>query len=900
MGFLGRLLRRRRLEAQLDAELRDHLDRQAADYVRAGLGEAEARRRARLDLGGLEQVKEACRDARGTRYVEDLGRDLAYGVRVLRRSPAFTAVAVLSLALGIGANTAIFTLVHALVLRSLPVRDPERLVRAEGGSWTNPIWEEIRARQHQVLESAAAFSDTSFDLARGGEARPAEGLFVSGSFFDVLGVPAILGRTFTLEDDRHGGGPDGAVAVISYAFWQRRFGGAADAVGGTLTLSGVPFTIVGVTPPAFLGPTVGRSFDVAVPIGLVDRVQQADMGSWLEGRSTWWLHILGRLKPGQSAEAATRALRHAQPQIREATLPPNWRPQDLELYLREKPLTLIPAATGFSELRGEYQRPLLTVMAVVALVLLIACANLASLQLARASARRPELGARLALGASRSRLLRQLLTESLLLAAPGGLLGLAFAQWGSRLLVGHIATQGGGPGAGAASLDLALHWRVLLFTLAVTFATALLFGVAPALRAGASSPFDAVRPPTGRVAGEGRRALGGPLVVAQVALSLVLVFAALLFLRTFSRLASRDLGLKTEGILLVSLDAQRSPVTPAQRAALFAQAREAVAALPGVASASFSVMNPVSGSGWNERFLVQGTPPPSDRERLAWINAVTPGWFSTYGTPFLAGRDFDDRDQAGAPPVAIVNEAFARRFLGGQGPLGRVLQREGSPGRTPPPLGIVGLVKDTVYRSPRDPMEPIVYLPVLQLPADETWAFGTLGVRTDAGSPVLLTRGVASALGGVDPRLSLTFRLFSEQVGAAVGRERIVAWLSGFFGGLALLLAGIGLYGVTSYAVSRRRTEIAVRMALGAEGRGVVRLVLGRTLRLVSLGVVIGATVSLWASRFVGSLLYGLEPRDLPTLLTAATTLAGICLVAAGLPARRAARIDPARVLREG
>ncbi|HEY7924335.1 MAG TPA: ABC transporter permease, partial [Vicinamibacteria bacterium] len=429
MTWLGRLLRGGRMERELDRELRDHIERQVADHVAAGMSEAEARRSARLEFGGLEGVKEECRDARGTRLASDLAQDLRYGLRVLRKSPGFTFVAIASLALGIGANTAIFTLVDSLLLRALPVREPGQLVRLKDGSWTNPIWEAIRERAPQLVEGAAACSDTQLDLASGGEAQLAQAFYASGGFFDVVGVPAMLGRTFTPDDDRRGGGSAGPVAVLSYVFWQRRYGGAADAIGRTLTLNGVPFTVVGVTPPGFFGPSVGRSFDVAVPIGMVDRVQGNDR-SWLDARSTWWLDVIARLRPGQTVEAASSALRAARPQIREATLPTNWRPKDLETYLREeRSLTFVPASNGFSEIRGSYERPLLTVMGVVVLVLLIACANLASLLLARANARRQELGARLALGASRQRLARQLLAECLLLALPGAALGLLVAQW---------------------------------------------------------------------------------------------------------------------------------------------------------------------------------------------------------------------------------------------------------------------------------------------------------------------------------------------------------------------------------------------------------------------------------------------------------------------------------------
>jgi putative ABC transport system permease protein len=901
VSLLRRLLGRGRLERELDAELRDHLERSVADEVRAGASQEEARRRAALALGGVEQVKEACRDARGTRLLEDLASDLRYGLRLLRKSPAFTAVALISLALGIGANTAIFTLIDSLILRALPVRDPGRLVRLEGGSWTNPIWEQVRARQHDLFDGAAAFSEDRIDMASGGEADFAQGLWVSGGFFDVLGVRPLLGRVLSPADDIRGGGPGGPAAVISYPFWQRRYGGAADVVGRTLRLKGVPFTIVGVTPRGFFGPSVGYSFDAAVPIGMVDRVEgdpeRTGADGRLDGRSFWWLEILARLRPGVTVDEATRALRVVQPQIREATLPSGWPSRDLERYLRDGALTLVPAANGFSDMRGRYAGPLFAVMSVVVLVLLTACANLASLLLARANARRHELGTRLALGASRRRLAFQLLTESLLLALPGALIGLAFAGWATRLLV----TQISGGRLGPASLDLSLHWHVLLFTLTVALATALLFGIAPALRVGRIPPQHAMQQPGRSLAGEGPGALGGPLVVAQVALSLVLVFGAGLFLRTFSRLVTRDIGVDRDGILLVNLDAQRSHVPPEGRAALFERAVAAAAAVPEASGAAASFLNPLSGQGWNGRFEVErGTVALDDRQRLAWVNAVTPGWFAAYGVPLVSGRDFDQRDRAGAPEVALVNEAFARRFLPGRSPLGRVLLRQGRPDRPEPPLEVVGLVKDAVYRSPRDPMEPTVYLPLAQVNPNDMWPVATLGVRSRRGSPAALSKPLRAALARVDPNLSLTFRLLSDQVDAAVGSERLVAGLSGFFGLLALVISAVGLYGVTSYAVTRRRTEIGVRMALGADAVSVVRLLLGRVGRLIALGLAIGSALSLGAARFVRSMLFGLGPADPATLLAAALVLVLVGLAAAGLPARRAARIDPAAVLREG
>ncbi len=817
-------------------------------------------------------------------------QDLRDALRALKATPVISAVAILSLALGVGANTAIFSLVDSVLLKSLPVREPERLVYLTDGSWTNPIWEQIRDRQSDLFEGATAFSGGPFDLASGGQARPVYGLYASGGFFDVLGVPAILGRTFTANDDRRGGGPDGAVTVISHRFWQNHFGGAADVIGKSITLSRVPFTIIGVTPAGFFGPEVGEAFDVIVPIGTEPLIRGA--GSGLDGRSFWWLEIMARLKPGQTVEEANTALRAIQPRIREATLPDGWRPADLANYLSGK-LTLEPAAAGQSFLRSRYQQPLLAIMVVVGLVLLIACANIANLMLARGNGRRHEISIRRALGASRARLARQFFTESLLLSFAGAAVGLVFAHWGSRLVVQQLSTW-----RTAVFLDLPLDWRVLGFTAAIAIATAVLFGTAPALRATTVEPNESLKEQGRSMAGEGKRALGTPLVVAQVALSLVLIVAAGLFVRTFVTLATRDLGFNRERIMVVAIDAEQSKATREQRALLFDRVAEAVAAVPGVDRSAASAITPVSGMMWNNRFDFPELPNLSDRERIVNQNFVTPGWFATYGTAMIAGRDFTDRDKAGSPPVVIVNEAFLDKYMRGASPLGRTVTPTSRPKEPGVPMTIVGVVRNAVYRTVREPAPPIMYRPLAQ--AGDFPPFLSVSVTAKSGSPSLLTRSIVEAIGQVDRDLSLTFRPLAEQVNGALAQERVVALLSGFFGLLALLLAAIGLYGVTSYAVSRRRTEIGIRMALGADPNGVVRLVLRRVTLLVLTGIAIGAGISLWAARFVTTLLYGLEPRDPVTLIGAAAVLAIIGALAGWLPARRAARIDPAEVLRQG
>ncbi|MFB3855511.1 MAG: ABC transporter permease [Vicinamibacterales bacterium] len=821
---------------------------------------------------------------------------MRHALRSLAATPVVSLVAVVSLALGIGANTAIFTIIDSLMLRSLPVHEPERLalVTAAGRpySWTNPIWEAIRDRP--LFGAALAQSADRFNLARGGgETEMIDGAWVSGRYFEVLGVPAMLGRTFTADDDRRGGGRDGAVAVLSYAFWRSRYGGAAGALGQTIAIERVPCTIIGVLPPGFHGLNPGRSSQVYIPIGVEPLVRGAE--SMLDHRSYWWLDIMVRLRDGQDVGAATAALRGVQPQIRAETVPGDLPAGFAANYLKE-PFTLVPSPNGFSVLRTRYAPPLIALMVVVGLVLLIACANIANLLLARAAARRHEIGVRLALGASRLRLWRMLFAESLLIAALGAALGLLFAEWGSRLLVAQLSSQ-----TRVVFLDMPLDWRVLGFTSAVAVLTALLFGSVPAFRGARVQPSESLGEESRGSAGDPRSRLVGALIAAQVALSLVLVFAAGLFVRTFASLASMDTGFDRGPVLIAALDLQRSAVEPSGRPALVERMREAVSGVPGVGSAAASHVTPVSGSTWSFPVEVDGGRELTSRERGVSINALTPGWFGTLGTTIIRGRDFDSRDTAGAPRVAVVNEAFVKRFFHpGTDPIGRTV-REKNPigGRpVPPPAQIVGVVEDAVYRSLREPVPPTMYLALAQFPGPMR-AESNIVIRSAGPEPAALARGVAEAIGRVDPDAAISFRLLAEQVDSSLAQERLIAILSGFFGALALLLAGLGLYGVTVYSVNRRRREIGIRMALGAEPGRVVRLVLRRVAVLVAIGAVSGGIAALWASRFASTLLFGLEPRDPATFAGAVAMLAVTAALSGWIPARRASRLDPARTLHE-
>jgi putative ABC transport system permease protein len=823
-------------------------------------------------------------------------QDLRLAARALRTSPIMAAVAVASLALGIGANTAIFSLVSSLLLRSLPVQAPERLAMVTTNrsstsarqQFSYATFEQIRSRR-DIVDSALAYTDCcgTAILDVNGDAQSADRQFVSGDFFSTLGVRAFRGRMLTPADDVPGA-PDGPVAVVSHRLWRARLGAREDIVGSRLSINRIPVTIVGVMPPSFFGVEVGRVLDLAMPYRLAARFTSSP---WDD--DSQWLNIMVRLKDGGlSVAAGSAALRAVQPQIRAAAMPAAPRKGFLQ-----DPLALEPAGLGASMLRQRFERPLLVVFAVVALVLLVACANVGNLLLARGIARRHELSVRAALGASRWRLVRQLLAESILLSTIGAIVGLALTPTASRLLVTLLSTS-----REPIALDLALDWRVLGFTVATTALTVMIFGIAPAWRATRLSPIEALNAQDHRATGRGHATLFNGLIVAQVVFSLVLVVAAALFAQTIARLEGVSLGFDRDRVVIVSVHA---PTVPAQeRAGLFSRLAQAAGRVPGVAAAGGSMNPPIVGQLRGDVVVsAPGTSAPHEAERVTQLVTITPGWMSAYGTKIRVGRDFDERDAMTAPRVMLVNDAFVRRFAGGREVVGTTLALAM---RIPPssdfPMGdktIVGVVADTVSRSVREPIRAAIYVPLSQWEWPLPQYTFHIGVRSSTEAPAAMARTVGEALRSIDGHVALQFETLTRQIDESLAAERVLAILSGFFGAVALLLAGLGLYGVTTYAVARRRTEIGIRMALGAAPADVVKMVLVRVSLLIGAGVILGAIISLWASPLVASLLYGLDARDPATFVVAASVLAAVGTLAGWLPAWRASRMAPATVLRQ-
>ena len=868
----------------IDDEVQFHIDEAVDTLIGQGWTREAARAEAERRFGNSARYRRRLTVmTRAAAIREALRFDWRNAVRSLRAAPVVTIAAILSLGLGVGANTALFSIVNGLLLKPLPVHEPDRLATLAGDDWTNPIWERIRDQHAPLFAGAAAWANESFDLAPAGASEVVDGIFVSGSFFDVLGIQPGLGRLLTTGDDVRGGGSDGPVVVISQALRHRRFGGTPAIVGRTLSVNRLPFTIVGVLPPSFFGPEVGRAPDVYLPLASEALIRGNE--SRLDQRSSWWLSLLVRRHPGQTLDDAAAALNGARADIRAVTMPS--RPEAQQQYLTEN-FTLADASTGKSALRSRFASPLIIVTIIVAGVLLIACANLANLMLARATARRQEISVRLALGASRARLGRQMLAEALLLSMTGSVIGLLIAQWGGALLVRQL-----GSSVSSVTLNLSTDWRVLGLTAAIAIVTTIFFGLAPLSALTGIEPNQALGQSGRAVVGDRRVSVRNALVIVQVALSVVLVVAASLFVRTFHGLATAPLGFSADELVIVNVDAGRSTVSQDGMPEFYQRVTDAAASAPGVRMAASSVLTPLSGQGWNDPVgMPDGSPPP--RDRMTFVNAVGPGWFAAYGMRILAGRDLNRLDTKGAPPVVVVNEMFVRRFLSDTPPIGARVTIGSAPRAET--FEVVGVVNDAVYRSARRGVVPTIYHPLEQAGGLGRSFSVTLNVPGDRRA---LTAGLHEALRHADPGLAFSVRSYSDRIGAAIAQERIVAMLSGFFGLLALMLAGIGLYGVTSYAVSRRTREVAMRMALGADAGNVVRLILRNVAVIVVIGATIGVALSMWASQFVKALLFEVEARDPLTLVATVVTLTTVALFAAWMPARRAAKLDPNIVLRQ-
>lgn len=898
MGW-SRLFRRAQWDRERARELDAHLQIEIEENVARGLSPEEARYAARRKLGNPTLIREEIYTMNSLGFLEGLWQDLRYGVRALRHSPGFAAVALLSLALGIGANTAIFQLLDSVRLRMLPVSNPQELAEVQltnkhgrmGNffNWHSMLtyaqWEQLRDR-HEAFSGVFASAPDQFNLAPRGEVHLVPGMWVSGDLFNVLGVQPILGRTFTAADDQHGCGA-GPGAVVSYSFWQRELGGDASAIGRKLTIDYHPVEVLGVTPPSFFGLDVGHSFDLALPICSQPVLGGED--NYLDARYDWWLTVMGRLKPGWTLERASAYLGTISPGIFQATLPPGYDSDHIKKYLAFK-LAAYPAGSGISQFREGASSPLGLLLAITGLVLLIACANLANLMLARASAREREIAVRLALGASRGRLIRQLLAESFLVALAGAAAGLFLARTLASFMVSFLSTQGN-----QVFLNLSPDWRVFGFTCGVAVMATILFGLMPALRATRLAPGMAMKAGgRGVTSSRERFGLRRALVVSQVALSLVLLVGALLFSRSLRNLLTVNLGFERTGILVTGVDLTQLNLPAARLASYKDDLLQRIRARPGVDSAAEAGIVPLSGSSTN-RDVWMGTSGAS-RAKASWLNFVSSDFFRTMGTPLVAGRDFNVRDTPASPKVAIVNEAFAREFAGGGNPIGKRLWQKGELGEPQIAYEIVGLVGNAKYQDLRENFSPIVYVPMSQnMSPDPT---DQIVIRSHVPLSDVVS-GVRQSIAQASPDIAIQFQPLQLMIHDDLLSDRLMATLSDFFGVLAALLAIIGLYGVMSYMVVRRTNEIGIRMTLGA-GRGeILSMILREAGLLLAAGLVAGIALSLAAGRAAGSMLFGLKPYDPLTLALAAALLAVIALAAGYVPAVRASRLNPTEALRE-
>jgi predicted permease len=913
------IFHRAQTEDELDEELRAHVQRRAQDLERRGLTPADAERLARIEFGGHEKFKEECREALGTRLLETFLEDLRFAARMLRKSPGFAAVAILTLALGIGANTAIFTLLDQILLRSLPVKDPHELLLLDlaGHDYGNssgdsvlsyPLYRDFEER-NEVFSGMFCHRLTSASLSSGGQAERVRVELVSGTYFPVLGVRPALGRMLAPDDDRVPNGQP--LVVLSHAFWKQRFGADPAIVGQTLLVNNHKLTVIGVAQPGFDGVEADRAANLFVPIMMQEAFMGARITPLLSDRRTRWTQAFGRLKPGvtmEQAKARLQPLTHAllemevqQPAFRGASA------YEREEFLKSW-MNVLPGSQGFSSTRNDLSTPLRVLLGTTGLVLLIACANLANLLLSRATGRQKEIGLRLALGASRSRILQQLLIESLVLSTLGGLAGLALAFWADQALVALYL----GADTSGLNISTAPDMRVLLFTLGIALLMGVAFGFAPALESAKLDLNSTLKDAAGSAVRSGRNRLRQSLVIAQVAFSVVLLVGAGLFLRTLANLRGVSPGFRAERLVGFELNPWLSGYTAEQSKDFYQRLTENLRSIPGVQSVGLAAVRIMDGSEWDSGLTVEGYSPsrPGDHPQ-AYMNKISPNYFATLGVSFVAGRDFTAQD--GIPPknrpgqdeeeavtAVIINETFARRYFAGRNPLGLHLGFGIDPG-TKTNMEIVGLVKDAKYTGLRDDIPEQAFLPYLAAGFTGQSRM-TVYLRTST-DPAPVMRAARETVRQTDARVPITaMRTMQEQISDSLSTERMVASLSLVFGGLAALLATIGLYGVMAYAVARRTREIGIRMALGAARHTVLWMIMRQVSLLVAVGLAAGIPTAFAVARlgghWISGMLYGVSSSDPVNLALAGGLMLGVALLAGYLPARRASRVDPMVALR--
>ena len=888
MGVFRRIWalgKRSTVSSENERELREHMQMRVDSNIANGMNREEAERKARLRFGNPVVMKERVEAEDAALGLDSFFRDARYALRGFLKSPGFTAVAIVTLALGIGANTAIFQLLDAVRLRSLPIQAPQELaeVRIAGGNhgfgindgayaqFTIPMWQEVR-RNHEPFSGIFAWRTTDVLAGKLTDAHRIHGLEVSGEFFNVLGVAPMQGRLIEPQDEA---GCEMSKVVVSYPYWKSQMGGQAITPATTVMIDGRAVQVLGVTPPSFFGMVVGDRFDVAFPSCIPPNPR----------REMFLLSVMGRLKPGWTIDRASGYFGALSSGIFENTAPTGYNADAIKKYKAFR-LAVYPAGSGVSMLRDAYNTSLQLLLAITGLVLLIACANLANLMLARASTRQREMAIRIALGASRGRLLRQLLIESGLLAFAGAACGLALANPLSRLLMSSLNTSNG-----RIELEIATDWRVLLFAAGVAALTAMLFGTIPALRGTKADPITSLKSGARGVAGSRERfSMPRLMVVTQIAVSMVLLVGALLFVRSYRNLVTLDPGMRESGITVAYIGFPFANIKPENEAEYKRQIVEDVRSVPGIQNAASTTQTPLGGGSWTHHIHV------GDKEGDSKFTYSSPTYFATMGIPLLTGRNFTDADTNDSPLVLIANQTFIRQYLGNAPPIGqsvRVMPEPQYPERT---YQIIGTIPDTKYSSLRDDTPPMAFVPAAQFPVTAQGPGMAMMIASTEGPAAIAS--VRRVLETKYPSMILQFFDFQQGIRDNLVRDRMMAMLSGFFGVLAAMLVVVGLYGVLSFFITQRRNEIGIRIALGARRWQVIGLVMRDTAAMLLVGVVLGTVLALLAGRAASTMLFGLEAYDLATMVFAFLLLAGIAVLASWRPARKASRLDPVAALR--